>query len=406
MSEARVNRAGFFLLLWMQTIANGVYNQPMKKWLVLLITIFLFACRSPELILDGTHSVYGDTVIAAGMSFPPFANSKQIEFTVAELDKLAVDRIRIAIDWRHREPERGDFYWEPMDVRMKAAAEHDISVFLTIASVPPDWAKLPPGGDGANRMDEEALRNFIEAVLLRYDNIDKIQFGNEWETGARDGTAYISPSSVEKFVLYTNILHDAVQRHSPETQVVLGGLTRAYPMMEYFVKNGAYPDFSGITLSRGVSMEDLEARVDRLQAEYEQNGIQQNIEYVLANASYDILDIHLYDDPENWSEYLSVMPDDRPILVSEFGGPNSEFEETSAAYQAERMEDYIDAIEQLPIIEAYYFKLVDSKASYHQDSGLYYGSLRPKPARNVFAARLTPLGPGTQVPGAADDNTP
>jgi hypothetical protein len=390
----------------MQNISNGVYNQPVKKWLLLSIAVCLFSCSSPEVLLDGTHSVYGDTGIAAGMSFPPFANSKQIEFTVAELDKLSIDRIRIAIDWRNREPERGEFYWAPMDDRMKAAAENEISVFLTIASVCPDWAKLPPGSDGANRMDEEALETFIEAVLLRYDNIDKIQFGNEWETGAGDGTAYISPASVEKFVLYTNILYDAVQRLSPETQVVLGGLTRTYPMVEYFMKNGAYPDFSGITLSRGVSMEDLEARMDRLQAEYVENGIQENIEYVFANASYDILDIHLYDDPENWPEYLSVLPDDRPILVSEFGGPNSEFEETSAAYQAERMEDYMDAIEQLPIIEAYYFKLVDSKASYHQDSGLYYGSLRPKPARNVFAERLTPLGPGIQVPGAPDGNTP
>jgi hypothetical protein len=119
-------------------------------------------------------------------------------------------------------------------------------------------------------------------------------------------------------------------------------------------------------------------------------GKKQNIDYVFANADYDILDIHLYDDPENWPEYLSVLPENKPILVSEFGGPNSEFECTDAAYQAVRMEQYIDAVEQLPIIEAYYFKLVESDSSYHKDSGLFYSNYTVKPARNVFAERLTP----------------
>ncbi len=382
------------------------YNQHMKTRFLLflaIITLPLFSCGDLELILDGTNSVYGDTEIAVGMSFPPFANSYQIDFTVTELEQLAIDRIRIAIDWRNREPEQGEFCWDPMDIRMNAAAENNMSVFLTIASVCPDWAQLPSGSDGANMMDEDALETFIEEVLLRYDNIDKIQFGNEWESGTEDGTAYIATTSIEKFVIYNNILYDAVQRLSPETEVVLGGLTRTYPMVEYFVKNGAYPDFSGITLANGATIEYLEERIDKLKTDYDNNGIQQNIEYVFENADYEILDIHLYDDPENWPEYLTVLPDDKPILVSEFGGPNSEFEETSASYQAERMEYYIDAIEQLPVIEAYYFKLVESNASYHQDSGLFYSSLRMKPARNVFAARLTPLRTWIQVPSTTVD---
>jgi len=362
-----------------------------KLILFFIITLPLFSCGGPEIILEGSHSVYGTSDIAVGMSFPPFSNSEQIEFTIAEMKKLSTNRIRIAIDWRNREPEQGDFYWTPMDLRMDMAGDNDISVFLTIGSLAPDWAQTPTGSDGACIIDETALQTFIEAVLTRYDNIDKIQFGNEWESGTEDGTAYVDETSIVKFVDYTNILYNAVQSLSPDTEVVLGGLTRTYPIVEYLVENNSYPDFSGIKLANGATVEYLERRIDKMKTDYDINNIKQNIEYVFDHADYDIIDIHLYDDPENWSEYLSILPDEKPILVSEFGGPNSEFEKTWPSYQAERMEYYIDAIEALPITEAYYFKLVESNSSYHQDSGLFYSNMQMKPARNVFARRLTPL---------------
>ena len=358
--------------------------------LLFIIVIPLYSCGEQELILEGSYSVFGSTNIIAGMSFPPYSNSEQIDFTISEIEKLAIDRIRIAVDWRNREPEQGTFYWTPMDTRMNAAEENNLSVFITIASIGPEWACLTPGADGGTRFDEEYLRTFMENLLARYDNIDKIQFGNEWESGDDDGTAYTTEESIDKFITYNNILFEAVQNFSPDTKVVLGGLTRAYPIVEYFVNDNSYPDFSGIDPANGATVEDLENRVDKLASDYNEKGIKNNIERVFLEADYDIIDIHLYDDPENWPEYLSVLPDNKPIIVSEFGGPNSEFENTNANYHAARMEDYINAIEQLPITEAYYFKLVDSEASYHKNSGLFYDNLKTKPARNVFAARLTP----------------
>jgi len=368
----------------------------MKKLTVILFffitTPLLFSCGEPELIMEGSHSFFGTTDIAVGMSFPPYSNSDHIDFTISELKKLAINRIRIAIDWRNREPEQGSFYWDPMDLRMNTARENNILVFLTIGSLCPDWARLSYGSDGASIIDENAFKIFIEEILVRYDFIDKIQFGNEWESGTtEEGTTYTNHNSIEKFVIYNNILYDAVQRLSPDTKVVLGGLTRTYPIVEYFVQNGNYPDFTGIKLANGATIKYLETRIDKIKIAYDSKGIKQNIEYVFEHADYDILDIHLYDDPTNWPEYLTVLPDDKPILVSEFGGPNSEFENTSPSYQAEKMQSYIDSIEQLPIIEAYYFKLVDSDTSYHKDSGLFYNNLRMKPARNVFAQRLTPM---------------
>ncbi|MBI9109373.1 MAG: hypothetical protein JEZ04_21690 [Spirochaetales bacterium] len=365
-------------------------NRIIKPLLLFMITLPLFSCGEPELIIQGSHSTYGTTDIVAGMSFPPFTNSQQMDFTIDKLKNLAIDRIRIGIDWRSREPEKGNFYWEPMDLRMNTARENNISVFLTIISLGPKWACLPSGSDGACLLDENALKTFIEEILIRYENIDKIQFGNEWESGIEDGICYIDRYSVEKFVVYTNILYDAVQRLSPDTEVVLGGLTRTYPIAEYYSEEGSYPDFTGIRLSNGVTVENLKVKIDKIKEDYNSSGSKQNIEWVFQNANYDIIDIHLYDDPENWPEYLTVIPKGKPVLVSEFGGPNSEFEDTSPDYQAERMEFYINAIEQLPITEAYYFKLVESDTSYHKDSGLFFSNMIMKPSRNVFARRLIP----------------
>ena len=364
----------------------------MNKIVILLfiIALPLFSCGESELVLEGSYAVYGTTDIVAGMSFPPFADSNQIEFTLDKIKKLSIDRIRVAIDWRNREPVQGAFNWTAMDQQMNAAKKNNISVFLTLISIGPDWACLTPGSDGACILDEDALKAFIEALLVRYENIDKIQFGNEWESGTEDGTVYIDQSSIEKFVTYNNILFDAVQRLSPDTKVVLGGLTRTLPIVEYFLKKGNYPDFSGISLAIGVTEEDLKGKVDKIKTNYDSKGIKNNIDYVFQNARYDMIDIHLYDDPKNWPEYLSVLPTGKPIVVSEFGGPNSEFENTSPEYQAVRMEYYIRAIEALPITEAYYFKLVESDSSYHKDSGLFFNNLTMKPARNVFARRLSP----------------
>jgi len=344
----------------------------------------------PEVILEGNYSTFGDTEIIAGMSIPPFSNTTQINFTVSELEKLAIDRIRIVVDWRNREPEEGNYYWDPMDERMNAAEDNGLSVLLTIASVCPDWAVLPLNDDNACLFDEDAFDLFVDTLLLRYPGIDKIQFGNEWEAGTEEGTTYTNETSVRKFVDYTNILYNSVRELSPETNVVLGGLTRTFPIVEYYLNEGLYPDLSEIDLKKSVTIEDMNSRLDRLKTNYDSKNIKQNIDYVFENARYDMIDIHLYDDPENWADYLSVLPKDKPIIVSEFGGPNSEFENTDPDYHAERMEDYIDAIEALPIIEAYYFKLVESPASYHQDSGLFFGNLGMKPARNAFANRLSP----------------
>jgi hypothetical protein len=97
------------------------------------------------------------------------------------------------------------------------------------------------------------------------------------------------------------------------------------------------------------------------------------IDSVLKFALYDVLDLHLYDDVELWDEYYANFSDSitKPIIVSEFGGPNMNYENYSESFQTNRLYQYIKKLDSLQIQEAYYFKLVEGTSNLaHSTSGL------------------------------------
>ena len=99
----------------------------------------------------------------------------------------------------------------------------------------------------------------------------------------------------------------------------------------------------------------------------------ERIAFVLQNALYDEVDIHLYDDAENWKVYVENFETmiNKPIIVSEFGGPNVNLEPITDPYQSERMEYYIRTLDSLQVEEAYFFKLLEgSNNPAHSESGL------------------------------------
>ena len=49
----------------------------------------------------------------------------------------------------------------------------------------------------------------------------------------------------------------------------------------------------------------------------------------------------------------------KPIIISEFGGPNVNIESVSEDYQANQLKKYITAINLMDVTEAYFFKLVE-----------------------------------------------
>ena len=322
-----------------------------------------------------------------GISFPPVADALQRDFATTHLDSLGIKKIRFAEDWALREPTEGNYNWTPLDERISWATNNNYEILLTIQSNGPNWACGIQNGQSCVFIDNDDFKTYIDSLLLRYpDQIDKIQFGNEWQSD------FWYVGNAQEFIDANNILYSSVQANSPSTKVVLGGFTtislrflagcNGY-VQSFYDDNGTLYDST--FLANNCSSPMIVEVVHR-------------IDSVLSYASYDILDIHLYDDSEQWDEYYSYFADtiSKPIIVTEFGGPNMNIEPYSEAYQADRLFQYIKKLDSIGISEIYYFKLVEGTANpAHSTSGLIDDTtLLPKPAYSIVKSFIecTSLG--------------
>lgn len=298
-----------------------------------------------------------------GISFPPVADNEQRTWTEPLLNELNVNVIRIGENWGFREPSEGNFNWTSLDDRINWAKNNGIDVLLTIQSNGPDWAcSQQQNTNSCVFNDNEQFKNYVERLLQRYTNrIAKIQFGNEWQSNFW----YIGDE--QDFVTANNIVYQAIQQYSPNTQLVLGGFTTI--SLRFLAGcNGLIDEFyddEGNLYNREFLDENCSST--------EIQSVKNRIDYVLQNAHYDIVDIHLYDDVENWTIYFQNIEAmiEKPIIITEFGGPNVNIEPITEEYQSDRLELYIKTIDSLEVEEAYFFKLIEGGNNpAHTESGL------------------------------------
>ncbi|WP_394972352.1 glycosyl hydrolase [uncultured Croceitalea sp.] len=355
------------ILLYFHKIGRTTHSTAllaiMKIALKIIIIFILLSCSKNN---PTTSNVpISDIVIDfnLGIAFPPVADNNQRTFTEPLLDELNVKTIRIGEDWSFREPLEGQFNWTPLDERISWAENNGINLLLTIQSNGPDWACSSQQNDNSCVFnDNQKFKNYIEKLLQRYPNrIAKIQFGNEWQSDFW----YIG--NEQDFVNVNNIVYNAIQQFSPQTKFVLGGFTTISLRFlagcnevidEFYDDEGILYDRE--FLDNNCNSPEIKSVINR-------------IEYILQNALYDEVDIHLYDDAENWKIYFENFKTmvDKPIIITEFGGPNVNLEPISETYQSDRLEYYIRTIDSLQIEEAYFFKLVEGTNNpAHSESGL------------------------------------
>ena len=304
-----------------------------------------------------------------GISFPPVTNSSYQAFSKMHLDVLHVKKIRFEENWWRREKLQGVYNWSPLDARINWAYDNHYEVLLSIQAKAPDWA-CSSFSDSLSCVfnDNSDFKNYLDTLLKRYaGKIDKIQFGNEWQVPYW----YIGDSV--QFVAANNVLYNSVKTNSPSTKVVLGGFT-TFSLRALAVCNGKVPS---IRDDKGVQYTSAQCGVPEVVSMFNR------ITYVLKNAKYDMLDLHLYDDVEQWDEYYNNFMDTitKPVLVSEFGGPNVLYETPySDALQSNRLFQYIKKLDSLQIKEAYYFKMVEygTAVDAHVRSGLLDTNLNIK----------------------------
>jgi len=228
---------------------------------------------------------------------------------------------------------------------------------------------------------ENDFKNYIDAITKRYsDKLTEIAFSNEWTGSHFVGDQY-------DYVKYANWLYDITKANSPKTTVVLGAIT-SNPMryLTGCLLSSDDPNYINKIYFKGryLNADQKKQFCSELSPGYDK------FIYALKNAKYDAVDIHLYDDYEYWDEYVHALETltDKPIYVSEFGGPNPyDPKRSDENYQADQLQKYLDKITELQIPQAYYFQLIETGA-YHADSALVKveGNNNPikKPTYNVF----------------------
>ena len=314
-----------------------------------------------------------------GMSFPPVRNMAEISFTLNQLKRLGIRDIRIAENWKNREPERGDFNWAPLENRIRALGNDGLRILLTIQSDGPDWACGARNSKSCIFTDWSDFENYMEELLARVGSeLDAIQFGNEWDNQFV-GTA-------RQFLILQNRFYDLVKKYRPGLDVVLGGITTRSLLYEAICLNGTRINQNEYGLQRPIDLNRLITEdVCTRQRQSYANDLT-DVRNMLSQARYDIADIHLYDTPDLWDEFMESLGKmtQRPLYATEFGGPNPDLELRDPAYQALRLSGYLKTISQLPLKRAYYFKLTDGGDAYHDLSGLFDEKGNPKPALDVF----------------------
>lgn len=341
---------------------------------ILIFLVILFPTKTPKKV-----SEISIETTELGLSFPPVQNIEQVGFTVEHMKKLNVSLLRFGVNWKIREPEESEYNWKPLDDKINLLYENDMSVLLTIKSDGPDWACEKRNQESCVFKDNEKFRLFVRELMKRYSGkIDKIQFGNEWDN------EWGFVGNEKDFVRYTNIVYEETKEYSPKTQVVLGGVTRSVPLYLLVCESDSSSLRYPLYYNAG------EKQVSEQEAKEICAYSEERVVYVLENAKYDLADLHIYDEVENWDEYYNAFKNsvNVPVIVTEFGIQ----EGFSAAYSmeishAEQIAKALKKLDNLEVPEAYYFNLVDGSTGPHKKSGLIDSSLKEKPGYFVFKER-------------------
>ncbi len=303
-----------------------------------------------------------------GISYQPLADEKQVNLTLESLPELGADRIRISEDWAEREPADDEFDWDGLDEKLNFFEQNNFLVILTIESLGPDWVCDPELKNEKSCVftDSGEFREYIENLLMdgRAAKIDKIQFGNEWPSTHW----FIGPP--ETLVEYNNILYSEVQK-IPENErplVALGGLPIGSIQWLAFCDDPPWIDefIAGDGSAVTSDMRESICPDSRIQEMLQRVRCVLEMEPPCEEALFDALDLHLYDDVENWSAYTQMFRSwvpFKPFIASEFGGPNILAENYTDDYHNERFYLYVKKLDEEGFLEGLHFRLEENRMS-------------------------------------------
>lgn len=331
---------------------------------------------------DNDNPVNQSDPIIFGISFPPMQPSDLKLFTSPMLNELGVKDIHYMEHWDSREPTQDQYDWTASDSRFETIMQNDIVVNLTLNAVGPEWncEEGTTTDHYCQFKDDEEFRQFVRDYLNRYHSyIDTLQFCNEW--------MWTFEGTKEEYVELNNIVYEELQQINPSVHFALGSVaiskSNFLALSEELLGAGA--DF----VSFYVDEAGNPFQCDGTPISYDPTDLEkfdETLNYVLVNAKYDELDIHLYDDFWNWDEYETAWRNrmqslglnrNIEIIVTEYGGPHPECEDGfNQDFQAQRLAEYMNTLWDSGLKKAFFFKPFgcEGEGCAHPNSSLYESS--------------------------------
>lgn len=316
--------------------------------------------------------------VPIGISFPGIGSIEDMRRSAMILNDINVSLIKIELDWNLRELNPGEYNWEPMDQRIGYYDGQGFSLFISISTELPDCYRTTDHQE-IGRDDLAAFKNFVHQVLVRYsEKIDKIQAGNEWDVRFQEDAGL--------WVEINDILYDETKSINKDIQVVLGAVTSSYMIYKVLAIEEKEVNYSERQFYQ------FDSYLERFLTNYKEHllsGKREYMQYVFDHAKYDVVDIHMYDEGELFPDFIRILKEmtDKPILVSEFGAPNPDYEIFDEDYQYRRMKILLKTLSTLDITEAYHFSLADHDA-YHSRNGIVDRFGNKKPIYYLFKNRI------------------
>ncbi len=354
-------------------------------WLLFAASVMVWSgCASDSELVAADD--YRLTRLVRGVAFPPNGTAEYRIFSIEQMDALNLDWYRINQSWADREPIDDSFNWAPLTNRLNdfRTAGKKVLITLDLKGLPDWWFAL---ADNATRVSKFSA--YCSALLAEYaGQIELIQFGNEWNW---EIDTYLPADDADQlYIDMANALYAAVQARSEadRPKVVLGSVSiDALRFISYAAGN-----IENVYFSQGTAYTDAEL------ADYAANKSTylKRLEKIVGTTNFDYVDLHLYDEYWNWSQYLAdyqdliaatgKTPEDYSYIASEFGGPEPDLEPSDADTARQRLVQYIQTLDGMGINIALYFKLVEGGGDgvSHPNSYLIDSSLTPNSRYQVM----------------------
>lgn len=200
-------------------------NGRMRRIVIMWVMVGALAAGcAPERGLHATAPLCAGSPVRIALceDYPPEArNSQVVERDLAEMDRLGVHMLRVALAWDDIESQPGEYDWRFSDLLFDLAARHHVRLIPYVCYTP-RWAAAEAGKDfwrGPPR-DEKAFGRFMSAAAARYRGRT-----GSWELWNEPDNADYWLGTVAQYARLVNEGAAAVRAADPAAKIVLGGIS-------------------------------------------------------------------------------------------------------------------------------------------------------------------------------------